>query len=113
MEYRGRNNGWQTFFEHYGMFLMALLGILAERLLLFFFNLRGQSWIYFFIASQVLLIGGAGLIVYAKLPAYRSGRFFTFGIKSVPQRLAGYYLWGWRVFAFGIGLSLCLALSRQ
>jgi hypothetical protein len=44
---------------------------------------------------------GGGLIGCAKFPVYRSGRFFTFGAKSIPEHLAGYYSWGWRVFLFG------------
>jgi hypothetical protein len=95
------------------MLLTAVLAVVFSQVLMFFFNLRGQPWIYFFVASMVLLISGATLIVYAKIPVYRSGRFFTFGVKSVPERLTGHYRWGWRVFLFGVVLSLCLLLSRQ
>ncbi len=55
---------------------------------------------------------GGFLIAYAKLPVYRSGRFFTFGLNSVPEHLRGFYRWGWRVFLFGVVLSLCLLLSK-
>ena len=79
---------------------------------MFFVNLKGEQWIYFFVVSVVLLISGAALIAYAKIPVYRTGRFFTFGVKSVPERLTGCYRWGWRVFLFGVALSLCLLLSR-
>ena len=95
------------------MTLTAIIAVVCSQVLMFFFNLRGQPWIYFFVASVVLLISGATLILYAKLPVYRSGRFFTFGVKSVPERLAGHYCWGCRIFLFGVVLSLCLLLSRQ
>jgi len=75
--------------------------------------LNGKPWIYFFVASVVILISGAAMIICAKIPVYRSGRFFTFGVKSVPEHLAGCYRWGWRAFLFGTTLALCLLLSRQ
>jgi hypothetical protein len=113
MEYRSQNNGFQTFLEHWGFLLTVLLAVIFSQVLLFFLNLSGLPWIYFFFASLALLISGATLIIYAKLPVYRSGRFFTFGVKSVPESLAGFYRWGWRTFLFGVVLSLCLLLSRQ
>ena len=108
------NNGyqWAKFLEHWGMMLTALITIIASQTLIFFMNLSGAPWIYFFVASAVLLFSGAALIVYAKLPVYRSGRFFTFGVKSVPEHLVRYYRWGWRVFLFAVVLSLCLLLSH-
>lgn len=112
MEHRGHSNGLQTFLEHYGSLLTAILAVVCSNIGMFFINLRGERWIYFFLASMVLLICGAALIVYAKMPLYRTGRFFTFGIKSVPKDLIPYYRWGWRVYSFGVVLSLCLLLSR-
>jgi len=112
MEYQRQNNGLQTLLEHWGFILSVLLGVVVLQILMFFFNLNGKSWIYFFIANMVLLVSGAALVVGAKLPVYRSGQFLTFGIKSVPKNLAGCYRWGWRVFLFGVVLSLCLLLSR-
>ena len=112
MEHRSQNNGFLTFMEHWGFILTALLAIIFSQVLMFFFNLSGKPWIYVFVASLTLLLFGAGLIIYAKFPVYRSGRFFTFGVKSVPARLAGCYRWGWRVFLFGMVLSLCLLLSK-
>jgi hypothetical protein len=78
----------------------------------FLSQLSGAPWIWFFTASFAFMISGGSLLFYAKLPLYRSGRFFTFGAKSVPQHLAGFYRWGWRVFLFGVVLGLCLLLSR-
>jgi hypothetical protein len=113
MERRSQGNGLETFLEHWGFFLTALVALAVLQILMFFLNLNGKPWIYFFVASMVLLFVGAGMILYAKIPVYRSGRFFTFGVKSVPDYLAGCYRWGWRVFLFGLVLSLCLLLSKQ
>ncbi len=112
MEYKSRTNGWMTFREHWSFALVALLAMCLTMALDFFFNLHGKPWIYVFCVSVVLLLCGAALILRAKIPAYRSGRFFTFGVNSVPERLAGSYRRGWRIFLFGVVLSLCLLLSR-
>lgn len=95
------------------MILTAVMVFLGSEVLMFFTNLSGTLWIYFFVASFVLLFSGCALIACAKFPVYRSGRFFTFGLKSVPQHLLGYYRWGWRVFLFGVILGLCLLLSKS
>jgi hypothetical protein len=113
MEHRSQSKGLQTFLEHWGFFLTALLAIVVSEVLMFLLNLKGKPWSYFFVGSMFLSISGAALIVFAKIPVYRSGKFFTFGVKSVPERLAGCYRWGWRVFLFGTVLEICLLLSRQ
>jgi hypothetical protein len=107
-----QSNGLRTFLEYWGSLLIAVVAVLASQALMFFTRLTGAPWIWFFVASIVLLIVGGGLIGYAKFPVYRSGRFFTFGVRSVPERLRGFYRWGWRAFLFGVVLSLCLLLSR-
>jgi hypothetical protein len=113
MERQKQGNGWETFFEHWGLFLpITIVGLAVSQIFSYFGKLTGTPWIYFLIASTVLLISGSALILYAKIPVYRSGRFFTFGVKSVPVRVAGFYRWGWRLFLLGVILSLCLLLSR-
>jgi hypothetical protein len=112
MEHRRQSNGLETFLEHWGFFVVAVIAFLASQVLIFFMRLSDLPWICFFVAGFAFWILGGGLIGYAKFPVYRSGRFFTFGVKSVPERLVGYYRWGWRVFLFGVVLSLCLFLSR-
>jgi hypothetical protein len=104
---------WAKFLELWPFLIVALIAILTDKVLTFFFNLKGTTWICFFIASFTLMILGAGLIGYAKLPIYRSGRFLTFGINSIPEYLKRYYRWGWRLFLFGVILSLCLFLSKS
>lgn len=112
METQKDSKGLRTFLEHWWFVLIAVVGILTLQVLEFFTRLRGPSWICFFIASFSLMILGGGLIGYAKFPVYRSGRFFTFGVKSVPEHLRRFYRWGWCVFLFGVVLSLCLFLSK-
>ena len=112
METQKDSNGLRTFFEHWNITFVAIVAVLASQVLMFFTNLCGTPWICFFVASFTLMIFGGGLIGYAKFPVYRSGRFFTFGVKTVPEHLRGCYRWGWRVFLFGVVLSLCLFLSR-
>ena len=112
METHKHSNGLWTFFEHWNLAFVAIVAVLVSQVLMFFTNLYGTPWICFFVASFALMILGGALIGYAKFPVYRSGRFFTFGVKSVPEQLRGFYRWGWRVFLFGVVLSLCLFLSR-
>ena len=108
MDYDRRHNGWLTFNEHLWLPFIAIAVICSS----FLSNLHGEQWIRFFVASFTLMILGGSLVGYAKFPVYRSGRFLTFGIKSVPQHLSGYYRWGWGVFLFGVTLALCLLLSK-
>jgi hypothetical protein len=113
MDYNRNSNGMMTFMENWSLLFVGITAFLCFGILDFFQNLSGIPWIYFFVASMTLLVSGTTLILIAKMPVYRSGRFFTFGLKSIPERLAGFYRWGWRVFLFGVVLSLCLMLSEQ
>jgi hypothetical protein len=113
MEYNRENNGLKTFLENWWFLSVIALAIVTSEVLSFFYNLSGMRWICFFAGSQAFLFIGTALILRAKIPVYRSGRFFTFGPKDIPKNLAVYYHWGWRVFLFGVVLSLCLLLSKQ
>ena len=92
--------------------MTAVIAILVSQMFTFFARLSGTLWIWFYVASLSLMIVGGGLISYAKFPIYRSGQFFTFGLRSVPKQLQRFYCWGWLVFLFAVGLSLCLLLAR-
>jgi hypothetical protein len=113
METRKDSRGWLTFLEHWWLAFIAVIIVLGMQVLDLFTRLHGKPWICFFVVSFALMILGAGLIGYAKFPVYRSGQFFTFGVKSVPGHLRRFYRCGWSVFLFGVVLSLCLFLSRQ
>jgi len=91
---------------------MIIVAVVAGKALDFLMALSGAPWIWFFVASFAIIVVGGALIAYAKLPVYRAGRFFAFGLKSVPAHLRSFYRWGWRVFLFGVVLALCLLLSR-
>lgn len=112
METQKNSNGSRTFLEHCQFPLLVITALIASQVLEFFTNLYGTQWICFFAASFALMIFGAILIGYAKLPVYRSGRLSTFGLKSVPDQTRKHYRWGWRVFLFGVLLALCLFLSN-
>jgi len=112
MEHERQSNGLPTLIEHWGTLLAALAIVICAQVVLFFLNLEGLAWIYFFAGGLALLISGAALIAYAKIPTYRRGQFFTFGAKSVPERLVGCYHWGWRLFLFGVVTALGLLLSK-
>lgn len=113
MDYRGKDNGWGTFLEHWGMLIVVLTSVLASQALVLLMNLTGTPWIWTFSAGFALMIAGGGLVTFAKLPLYRSGRFLTFGMKAIPAHLKSHYRWGWRLFLAGVVLSLCLLLSRH
>src|SRR5262245_43594239 len=93
---------WAKLVEHWGWLLSVIIVFLGMQMFLFFMTLTGTPWIYFLVGSFVLMIFGSALIVYAKLPAYRNGRFFTFGAGSVPEHLVRHYRWGWRLFLTGM-----------
>jgi hypothetical protein len=112
MDYRKDSNGAFTFSEHWCFSFIAIVAVLVSQVLMFFTDLCGTAWVGFFMASFALMILGGSLIGYAKFPVYRSGRFFTFGLGSIPENLRIFYRWGWRLFLLGVGLSLCLLLSK-
>src|SRR3954471_25095769 len=111
MEYRRDSKGARTWLENWGLQLLivtcAASADLALQLLAYLAQLTLLPAIYFSAASFALMIGGATLIGYAKLPSYQKGWFFRFGIKSVPAYRAKHYRWGWRLFPMGVFLSLC------
>jgi hypothetical protein len=112
MDRQSHSNGLETFLEHWGLLLTVIVAVVTGKALEFFMTLSGTPWIWFFVASFALMILGGASIDYAKLPVYQGGRFFTFGLKSVPAHLQGFYRWGWRAFVFGMVLALCLLLSN-
>jgi hypothetical protein len=112
MDYRKQTNGWRTFQEHWSISFVGFTALVTSLVIGFFMRLNGTPWIGFLIASFAFMTLGGGLITYAKLPVYQSGRFLTFGLNSIPEPLQGSYRWGWGVFLFGVVLSLCLLLSK-
>ena len=112
MDFRKEHDGWLTFLENWGLLLSGITAFLVWLVFDFLIRLFSLLWLGVFVVSFAVMILGAGLIVYAKIPAYRSGRVLTFGLKSVPEHLAGHYRRGWQMFLFGVVLSLGLLLSK-
>ncbi len=113
MDYRKEDNGLLTLLEHYYILIVAVVAVMVSNGLDFFTRLSGAPWLWLFFACFALMIFGGGLISWAKLPVYRSGQFFTFGLKSVPAHLQTLYRWGWYVFLFGVVLSFVFAIVRS
>jgi hypothetical protein len=115
MDYRRDSHGAQTFLEHWGTLLspIALIAYsFATQLFLSLASVNGGWWLGFCAGAFAAQIAGAWLIGYAKMPLYRSGRFFTFGVRFIPAPRVAHYRWGWRVFAIGVLLSLGLLMGR-
>jgi hypothetical protein len=111
MDYRRDSHGEQTFFEHWWLLGFATIASLAS-LVSHILGTISVSWrIALCVGAFALMIAGAWLIGYAKLPAYRDGRFFSFGVKSVPRALRHHYLKGWRLFYGGMMLTLLVLAS--
>lgn len=113
MEQRSQSNGLESFLQHWSLFLIVLVALATMEGLRFFEELSGAPWVCLLVASFAMLVVGAGLIGYAKFPAYRSRQWFTLGARSVPAPLVGFYRWGWRLFLLGAALGFCLLLSRH
>ena len=112
MDTQRESNGWQTFFEHWGLFFPAIVGVCGYQILMFFTRLSGTPWIWCYGVAVFVGIVGAGLLLYAKVPLYRERRFFTFGVRALPEERRPFYRWGYYCAAFSIALLACLLLSR-
>lgn len=111
----GRNAGrskWTMFLEQWGFFPLILAALLIGLVLSFFFKAKGNTWAHLLAGAVFFMLTGAGLIVAAKLPSYRSGHF-SLGYKPVPAELKRHYRWGWGLLLVGIILSGCLLLSHR
>lgn len=109
MDYDKRHNGLLTFLENWWLPLIAIVLLLASHVPIP--SIYG-FWICCSAISFTLMILGGCLIGFAKFPVYRSGRYLTFGLKSVPPGLLGYYRKGWGIFLLGVLLALGLLLSN-
>lgn len=112
MEYRRDSRGLLTFLEHWYLPLFMVGAPVANWCFFGLARLHGGWWLGACVAAIVLQVAGAGMIAYAKAPVYRSGRWLTFGVGSVPADRAGCYRWGWRVFVTGVVVSLGLLMGK-
>ena len=94
--------------------LQAVLGIPILISVIFFswvLSVHGTTWICAAAASFAIAVLGAALLFLAKLPLYRQGRFFTFGIEVLPESSHGLYRWGCRCSIAGCLLMFVLWLG--
>jgi hypothetical protein len=110
---QSNSNGWQTFMEHWGIWLIVVVGFLASMVLDFFTNLGGMPWIWCYGMGLAIAAVGIFLIFYAKLPLYRRRQFLTFGSRALPEKRRPFYRWGYRCVLFAVAWLLCLFLSRR
>jgi hypothetical protein len=112
MEYRSKDNGLQTFFEHWWFLSIIVIGVVTSQIIAFFTRLSGAPWIWCYAIGLAVAAVGVSLIFYAKLPLYRQRRFLTFGSRALPESRRSFYRWGYRCVLFAVALLLCLFLSR-
>jgi hypothetical protein len=94
--------------------LLTALGIPILVTVTFFswlLSVHGPTWICAAAASFGIAVVGSGLLFLAKLPLYRQGRFFTFGIGAPPESSRGLYRWGCRCSVVGCTLMFFLWLG--
>jgi hypothetical protein len=87
--------------------------IIFSPLLLFIIASLSASFVWqspkgYFYLSMVLLMSGFILILKAKIPHFKDGRFITFGTKGMTKSNIKFYLSG--VFLAGIGTIMTLGL---
>lgn len=71
-------------------------------------SVHGIAWMWAVALSFSVAVFGAALLFVAKLPLYRQGRFFTFGIQALPEKSHRLYRWGCRCSLFGIAVMFIL-----
>jgi hypothetical protein len=74
-------------------------------------SIHGVAWVWAAGVSLAVAVLGAVLLFIAKLPLYRQGRFFTFGIRALPVTSHRFYRWGCRCSLLGIVAMFLLLLA--
>jgi hypothetical protein len=90
-----------------GMPFTALVAVFAASWLP---PLHGAGWLWAAGISFGIALVGATLLLIAKLPLYRQGRYFSLGIRALPESSRGYYRWGCGCSIVGCVLLLLLWL---
>lgn len=104
---------WRVATEHWGLPTVAIAVLTLVQLGLAVVRFQSRHIIAFAILSFACQTAGAILILRAKMPAYRAGRHWTFGVASVPAKLVSFYLWGRRVFLLGVLLGIFLLIALR
>lgn len=82
---------------------LVILGALVDNVLS-----GGGAWnLAYALAVGLVFLGGAN-IVRGKLPKFRAGDIFSFGVSGVPEREQRLYLRGWRQVYLGALIAVVL-----
>lgn len=91
------------------LFLLSGLPFLAIALFSsWLFGLRGDEWIIAYASAFLVSAVGGTLLFFAKLPLYREGIYFSFGSRSLPDRMRVSYRRGMILSLTGIIFSASL-----
>jgi hypothetical protein len=104
----------RNLFRNFPADLLAVSGIPVVVVALvscWLMSMRGTTWIVAATVSLIIAAVGAVLIFVAKLPLYRQRRFFTFGIREIPESRHAYYRWGCSLSIVGCVLMILLCLG--
>ena len=75
-------------------------------------QLHGWHWVVAYAGALWIVVAGGVMIFKAKLPVYRKGRFFTFGVGALPVSSIPLYERGWRWVILGTILAVWLLIRR-
>ena len=84
---------------------IALIGILSSFIMP---CLRGPGIIGWFSIAMLFAVVGIGLMLYARIPLYRQGKFLSIGPKELPADRLPAYKWAWRLIGGAIVLQLII-----
>jgi len=88
---------------------IAVIGLLAGLILP---DIRSIGLIAWFCIAMLTGLLGIGLLVYARMPLYRQGKFLSIGPKELPANRLPAYKWAWRLIGGAIVVQLAMLLIK-
>lgn len=113
METQRRSNGWLVFLEHSGFAVTCVVGVLTLECLLWLSHLRGAGWVQAYYAAMALGSASVALLLYAKWPQYRCGRFLVPGAIGLTGGRRRFYWSGLALAALDIVVLTCLNFAHE